>query len=208
MCRKLTMFTINKWILAGLAVVVGEMITVNPSNAQNLQHDTSSIPVNQSPVDNGVPNNSVNGAIDPDTGFFTVEGLGTGNEITIPPGVLQFFNNLNGTGSNILSADSSSTITICFSDPCVPSGESTRAITLNELAELMEKDLQQSLNDLAAAEAAEKRAEGQPRKFVRRRSSDCVNPAIQAREIVSTKLEESQKFVEQIEQLNPDNNIW
>lgn len=215
------MSKVNKWLVTSLIVFAGEIMTINPSNAQAaFDHDTTSVPTTQSLVDTSVPTNSINGTIDPDTGAFTVEGLGVGagNEITIPPDVIQSLNDLGGdsgvgnntntiTGDvNTLGSDSSNAITICFSNPCVPSGESTKAITLNELANLIEDDLQQSLNDLAIAE--EIGDEEQPRRFVRRRSSNCINPAIQARETVQTKLEESQQFIEQVEQLNPDNNIW
>lgn len=218
------MSKVNKWLVTSLVVFAGEIMTINPSHAQAaFDHDTTSVPTTQSLVDTSVPTNSINGTIDPDTGAFTVEGLGVGagNEITIPPDVIQSLNDLGGDGIgnntdsntniitgdvNTLGSDGSNAITICFSNPCVPSGESTRAVTLNELAELIEDDLQQSLNDLAIAE--EIGDEEQPRRFVRRRSSNCINPAIQARETVQTKLEESQQFIEQVEQLNPDNNIW
>jgi hypothetical protein len=207
MCKKLTMSTINKWFVASLVIFAGEIATINPGNAQAaFDHDTTSVPTTQSLVDTGVPANSINGFINPNTGAFTIEGLGGGaGEITIPSDVIQSLNDLIGSGGNILGADSSNTITICFSDPCIPSGESSKAITVNELADLIEDDLQQSLNDLAAAEDLD---DNQPRRFVRRRSSDCINPAIQAREVVQAKLEESRQFIEQIEQLNPDNNIW
>ena len=211
------MLTVNKWFVSSLVIFAGQIITINPGNAQaTFNHDTTSVPTNQSLVDTSVPTNSINGTIDPDTGAFNVEGLGVGgNEITIPPDVIQSLNDLgSGAGNNTntitgdvntLGSDGSNAITICFSNPCVPSGESSKAITLNELANLIEDDLQQSLNELAAAEEI---GDNQPRRFVRRRSSDCINPAIQARETVQTKLEESRQFIEQIEQLNPDNNIW
>ena len=211
------MLTVNKWFVSSLVIFAGQIITINPGNAQaTFNHDTTSVPTNQSLVDTSVPTNSINGTIDPDTGAFNVEGLGVGgNEITIPPDVIQSLNDLgSGAGNNTntitgdvntLGSDGSNAITICFSNPCVPSGESSKAITLNELANLIEDDLQQSLNELAAAEEI---GDEQPRRFVRRRSSDCINPAIQARETVQTKLEESRQFIEKIEQLNPDNNIW
>ncbi|VEP12226.1 conserved exported hypothetical protein [Hyella patelloides LEGE 07179] len=208
------MFTSNKWFLAGLVIIAGEIAAINPSNANGFNHDTTSIPTNQSLVDTSVPSNGINGSLDSDTGVLTVEGLGS--TITLSPDIIQSIQDISGvsggetiTGNaDTLSSDSSNTVTICFSDPCVPSGEGTRAISLNDLAELIENDLQNSLNELAAAEAVEQRASNQPRKFVRRRSANCVNPAIQARQTVEKKLEESQKFVEQVDQLNPENSIW
>ena len=214
----LTVLKTKKWLLAGLVVIAGKIIVVPATEAQSaFDHDTSSIPTNQSMVDTDVPGGSITGFLDPNTGVFTVRGLGGSNsEIVLSPDVVQAIQNLTGltgTGTitgdaNTLGSDSSNAITICLSDPCLPSGEGTRAISLNELAELIESDLQNSLQELAAAEALEQRASDRPRKFVRRRSSNCINPAIQAREIVEQKLAESQKFVQQIEQINPENNIW
>jgi hypothetical protein len=141
---------------------------------------------------------------------------GTGNEVTFSPDVIQSIEditgvsgtNSNNTAANPLNPDSSETITICLAEPCVPAGESTKAISLNDLAKLMEDDLQSSLNDLAATETLEKRATDQPRRFVRRKPANCVNPAIQVRAELENKLAESRKFVEQVEKLNPENNVW
>ena len=178
-------------------------------------HDTSSVRTTDSLVDTSVPSSAITGFLDSDTGVFTVRGLGgSSSEIVLSPDVIQAIQNLTGfTGTitgdaNTLGSDSSNAITICLSNPCLPSGEGTRAISLNELAELIENDLQNSLQELAAAEASEQRANNQPRKFVRRRASNCISPAIQARKTAEQKLAESQKFVQQIEQLNPENNIW
>ena len=205
------MLTRNKWLLASLIVVMGEIVTISPSNAG---YDHSMTSTTHSTVDYSVPASFVDGSFDPETGNFTVEGLG--NAITLSPDIIRAIENAAGVSRNntitrdfdTINPDSSNTITICFSDPCIPSGESTKAISLNELAELIGEDLQNSLDNLIAAESAEQIAKNQPRRFVRRRSDDCVNPAIQAREDYSRRFKASQQFIEQMEQLNPEKNIW
>jgi phage-related tail fiber protein len=77
----------------------------------------------------------------------------------------------------------------------------SNSINLNDSAKLMGESLQKSLNDLAEANQ-------EPRRFARRRSTDCANTAIQIREEVQSKLEESQKFIEQVEKMSPDMNSW
>jgi hypothetical protein len=192
------MFTFNKykWLLASLVVIAGEITTITPSMAQSpFNHDTSSIPTNDSPVHNSVPNNGINGNLDSSTGKFTINGLDNG--FTISPDIIQAFLKAQG-----IDPSSSNTLTVCLSDPCLGSGEGT-SISLNDLAKLMEEDLQKSFKDLAAAEA-----DREPRRFARRRSTDCGITATQLREIVQSKLEASQKFAEQVKKLSPNNNVW
>lgn len=216
------MFTIKKKLLLSLAVIaVGEMTLGNSARAYP---DNGIVRVNNSLVSQPGSNN--NGSLNTESGNLNAEGIG--GSITIPPDILQAISNLEGvnninqaTGRNTVSegdpisagidgvgADSSNTVTICFSDPCVPSGEGTKAITLNELAELIENDLQQSLEAVAAAEALEQEVADKPRKFVRRRATDCISPAVQARETFNRKFQQSQEFLEQIKQLDPNNSVW
>ena len=225
------MFAFNKKLLIGFAILaIGEIGFKNPSYADP---DGGIIRVNNTPA----AQSSVNSGGDFGGGSetFNAEGVGSGGGVTIPADVLQLIGNIDGvtnvsggvtggegvtqgdatSGGDPLSGDtsalgteSSETVTICFTDPCTPSGESTKAITLDELARLIEEDLQQSLSDVAAAEALEQELQDRPRKFVRRRSTSCISPTIQARETYSRKLEQSRQFLEQLEQLNPNNSIW
>jgi len=87
------------------------------------------------------------------------------------------------------------------------SSGNSRAVTLNDVAELLGGDLDQSLNQLAAAENAAKVASG-PRRIARRATKDCINPAFQARKTVESKLEQSQKFIEQVNQIQPEKGMW
>ena len=215
------MFAFNKKLLIGLAIVaIGEIAMGKPGYAypdNGIIRTTNSISQPQ--------NNSSSNVT---TGTDSLNAEGVSNEVTIPADVLQLIGNLDGVTSGegvtqrsatsegdplsgetgIADAEGSDSVTICFVDPCVPSGESTKAITLDELARLIERDLQQSLDDVAAAEALEQELQDRPRKFVRRRSTSCISPAIQARETYNRKLEQSQQFLEQMEQLNPNNSLW
>jgi hypothetical protein len=189
------MYKRNKWFTASLVIsLIGEIALINPAYSGPDPSITN--PVGQSPVDNSVSTPGINGLLNPNTGTFNVDGLGNGvSGITLSPDVIQSF--LEATGVN-----SSDMITICLSDPCVGGGEGT-SMTLKDLAKLMQEDLQKSLDDLAAAEANQ-----EPRRFARRRSTDCAMTAAQLREIVQSKLEASQKFAEQVKKLGPNNSIW
>ncbi len=95
--------------------------------------------------------------------------------------------------------------------PGESSGESSgnsRAVTLNDVAELLAGDLNQSLEQLAAAENAAKVADSAPRRIARRATKDCINPAFQARKTVESKLEQSKEFIEQVNQIQPEKAMW
>ncbi len=105
--------------------------------------------------------------------------------------------------------------TNCNGDACQSAESETRKITLNDIAELIELDLEKSVEQLAAAEAAATAAESQPRRIVRRISLKgddnraCVNPAIEARKTLQSKLEDSREFIEKVNnQFNYDNSLW
>ena len=88
-----------------------------------------------------------------------------------------------------------------------------REVTINEVAKLLETDLNQSLEQLATVESAVATAEEAPRRIARKRNLEddtraCVNPAIQARKNVAEKLEQSQGFIEQVNQINPNDGLW
>ena len=88
------------------------------------------------------------------------------------------------------------------------SSGSSRAVTLNDVAELLGGDLNQSLEQLAAAENTAKVADSAPRRIARRATKDCINPAFQARKTVESKLEQSKKFIEQVNQIQPEKAMW
>jgi hypothetical protein len=88
------------------------------------------------------------------------------------------------------------------------SSGNSRAVTLNDVAKLLGSDLNQSLDQLAASENAAKTADSAPRRIARRATKDCINPAFQARKTVESKLEQSKKFIEQVNQIQPEKAMW
>ncbi len=130
-------------------------------------------------------------------------------------------------------------IVICLMDSCGSGNSSgSNSISVNELAKLVESNLNQAFNDLVAAQQAASDgtvAADNSRQIVRRESdahANCgcipgetkvvreltdsdnfsirqnVMSVTEARQIVETKLEESSIFVEQINQLKPENSLW
>lgn len=223
---------INKSFLASLTIAfLGDIAYVNQALAQvPLLHDTSAVPVNQSLV--------------PPTYIFNPNALGmnvnlntnsisteSGDIITLSPKVINNLiqtrstNNSVSPGENTISEESitntsddnnSLKMTVCLRRrACFPKTEGDIAVTLNELLELIEADLNQSLGDLALAEANEQKLANQPRRITRRRDSNCANCAAASRNTVSelrglveTKLEQSKNFIEQIKKISPENSTW
>lgn len=99
-----------------------------------------------------------------------------------------------------------------LSDEGLSAEDASRKITLNDVARLLEDDLDESLEQLAAAEEAVEAADKKPRRIARRsnleENRECINPAVQVRENFNTKLKQSRRFIEQINQINPENGLW
>jgi len=127
----------------------------------------------------------------------------------------------------------------CVGENCVSNGKPQK-VTLNEIAEVLGDNLEQSLDNLAAIENDPAIADAGPRRIVRRSSLNdtpacgcdsteprrisrnpevnklgacCNNPdfnnrELEARRIVEDQLEEAKKFIEQVEQIQPENYIW
>lgn len=103
----------------------------------------------------------------------------------------------------------------CESDLCVDNAQQADEIELsfNEIAELIESDLDRTVEQLAAAEAAAQQLEDEPRRIARSSSlsEKCPNPKIaaaKARKTLQDKLDNTKMFIEQMELINPDTNIW
>jgi hypothetical protein len=86
-------------------------------------------------------------------------------------------------------------------------GESQQ-ITINDSAQAIASDLNQSLEDLVAAENAQKTASTGPRHIVRRATDNCKDVSLEARSEVEKKLEQAREFVDSIESIDPGNSIW
>jgi len=219
---------IIKSSLSGLILVsLGELVGANLVSAQEVPiHDTSIVNVQQSTVDAAGANPGTSANFDSETGTFSVDGLGEG--LALSPDVIQSLESLQGTanGSNpggLSTGDSSSggSGTGESGSGDSGSGDSNTAgvlnnISVNDLAKLVQTDLEDSMDSLVAAESAER----QPRRFARRRSSqDCNSSCVvgangesqsveQLQAEVAQKTAEAEKFVQQINQLDPENNIW
>ena len=86
-------------------------------------------------------------------------------------------------------------------------------VSVNDVAELLQTDIDRSLEQLSEVEAAVKTAEAAPRRIARRRNlaegtRACINPAIQVRQQVAEKLEQSRDFIEEVNQIDPNNGLW
>ena len=101
----------------------------------------------------------------------------------------------------------------CESDLCVDAADEVK-LSFNEIAELIESDLDRTVEQLAAAEAAAQQLEDEPRRIARSSSLSedvCPNPKIaaaKARKTLQDKLDNTKMFIEQMELINPDTNIW
>jgi hypothetical protein len=116
----------------------------------------------------------------------------------------------SGDGEDGIAKDSGS----CQGELCQEddAANNPKDITINDLAELLEVDLNESLKQLAAANDAVLKAEGEPRRIVRRQNLDeqraCVNPAIEASKKVGSKLQQSRNFIEKVNQIQPEKGLW
>ena len=186
----------KKLIWLSSLVAVG-IITSSTAVAQTNQSDTSGGQTFSSPT---VQIDSQNGnGIPPTTQFNPTTGEVIGGGIDSPV-------QLKGASGTNLG---------CVGDSCNSSNASQpREVTLNEIAEVLDASLEQSLDNLAAAENNAKLAEAGPRRIARRSAvSDgsaraCVNPVFEAREIVEQQLVETEKFIEQVDRIEPQKNIW
>lgn len=176
-----------------------------------------------------------------DNGATSGSGSSIGSEATdgTVPG-----NDSNSSSSDRQGANSTAQKKDCTASNCL--SDRPQRISLNEAAELLANNLENSLENLAALEnsAVDKsdRPADEPRRINRnnntrrnasgadarrivRQSSGCgngcANPdldtiqaqvdpqeVIQARQTVQQQLEASKSFIEQVNQIKPENNIW
>lgn len=220
------------WLLLSLSLLaLGQLVSspsvIAQSNVSDITGDGSSqnSRIQRTNRNNNPNNSNLKVTYDNNNQRATISGIS--GELGLSPDVINLIPNVasnnnatafgedtavNGENGNSLEGRNTTEITICLIEPCVPGENTDKAITLNDLAKLIEADLNQSLSDLAAAEALEQDIANQPRRIVRRRSSSdpnaCVSPVAAARQEVTTKLEQSRQFLEQIEQFQPEKNIW
>ena len=147
-----------------------------------------------------------------DSGF----GSGSGNgDLTTPDGSdAESSNNALGKGE-------------CETVACLSARDGSQEVSLNDVAKLLEDNIDASLDDLIAAEKlndGESEQASITRRITRKNScaarcvdSDCSAAergqdsnrlTAEAREVVEKQLVESQKFIEQVNLVDPDNNLW
>ena len=206
----------------GLAAVGKAMITT-PVHAfpDSIGTDLFSAPPSLS-----APSGTVNSSSPSSSeGTSSSEGIST-SSITIPPGM-----NIPGTtsagttaggsgssgsgisgttaGGNSITGDStvsSSGTTSGDSGGETASGGSNNTsgtVSINDIANYFVSSINQSLeqSDTSTTELAEG-----PRRIVRRRSTNCLNP--QASEDLDDLLAQSQDFISQVKEIQPENSIW
>jgi hypothetical protein len=163
------------------------------------------------------------------TGGWSINPPGGGG-ITITPGT-EGGSTVTGRGVN-LPPGLIKLITGAINDPNIKTAEGTRRATglsegdgigevelsFNDVAELIQNDINKSVAELAAAEAGAEDGTSGPRRIARRSgvsdaaaacdNSDSTVAATEAREALKSKLEDSKKFIEQMNSVNPNRNIW
>ncbi|MEM8827732.1 MAG: hypothetical protein AAGE96_00055 [Cyanobacteria bacterium P01_G01_bin.19] len=170
-------------------------------------------------------------------GSSSAGGFGSGAEGRIGSNNETGLGNVNGsesnatgegniaTGENSNSGESNSSLGKgeCTSSDCLSTEGESQKLTLNDAAEILEDNLDASLKQLAEAETTRNEAvasgmERKPVRIYRRSAQACPSPdfsTIEARkaelhqiEVVQKQLAESQKFIEQVNIIDPEANIW
>ncbi|MGD1921204.1 MAG: hypothetical protein ACFCAD_21345, partial [Pleurocapsa sp.] len=117
----------------------------------------------------------------------------------------------------------------CTTIACLSAKDGSQEITLNDAAELLENSLDTSAENLAAAEEKSRIAANTRRnaldkevRHIARNSSSCPNPdysptqanqvdgssITEVREVLERQIAESQKFIEQVNLIDPERNLW
>lgn len=196
------LFWLGTLVTAGILTVT----TTISASAQTNQSDTTGANNTSSPTTTVDTGNRGSGSGGPATlQYNSATGLVSGGGLSSPIylGFGYSFGSASGTG---LAGTDSGT------DSGTGSDNQTTELTLNEVAEALQKNLQQSLDNLAAAEDQAKLADSGPRRIARRSSEaearECVNPVYEARQMAERQVEETKKFIEQVNQIEPDKNLW
>ena len=193
------MFTKNQILMGIIVATIGKAITITPANAQVVT-DTAAIQSNFVPDD----------ATTFSSGVFGIGGGGksiTGG-ISIPPGMN--FPSTAATGSNTGGSGSGISGGTNPSNPSDTSNASSGSsingtITVADIAKYFAASIDQSLDGAYNSNVAQK-----PLRIVRRRSSaSCPNPSIaRPSESLDNLLSQSEEFLEQVNQLKPENSVW
>ncbi|MEL6579854.1 MAG: hypothetical protein AAFQ14_08880 [Cyanobacteria bacterium J06621_12] len=195
--------------LIWLGSLIAAIVTSNSVLAQTNQSDTSGGQTFSSPTQQ-IDSKNGNG-ISPTTEFNPATGEVIGGGIDSPVQLKNAAGNNSGEASDIATDFNLG----CSGDSCTKGNSSQpREVSLNEVADALDAALEQSLDNLAAAENNAQLADAGPRRIARRSAVSnqdvraCVNPVFEARDLVERQLAESEKFIEQVNQIEPQKNIW
>ena len=187
----------KKFIWLGALIAAG-IICSGSAVAQTNQSDSSGGQTVNAPTIN-IDSQNGNG-ISPTTQLDPISGEIVGGGIETP---IQIDNANAGEGTGVA---------VNCTTPSCAEGQ-PRAVTINEVAEALNSSLEQSLDNLAAAEQNAQLADAGPRRIARRSADEkdmraCVNPVYEAQDIVERQILESEKFIEQVDRIEPQKNIW
>ncbi|HEY9770398.1 MAG TPA: hypothetical protein V6C71_18225 [Coleofasciculaceae cyanobacterium] len=187
------LFWLGTLVMAGILTVT----TTISASAQTNQSDTTGANNTSSPSTTVNTGNRGSGSGAPRTlQYNSATGVVSGGGLSSPIdlGFENSFDSASGTDSG------------------TGSDNQTTEVSLNEVAEALQKNLQQSLDNLAAVENEYKLADSGPRRIARRSSEpearECINPVYEARQMAKRQLEETKKFIEQVNQIEPEQNLW
>lgn len=113
----------------------------------------------------------------------------------------------------------------CATIACLAAEDSPQQLSLNDAAKLLEDSLSTSTDNLAAAEEKFRIASNTRRntletdvRRITRNANSCPNPdsltatkddsLLEAREVLEKQLTQSQEFIEQVNLIDPETNIW
>lgn len=228
----------NKQLLwLGSLVTVGIIATSPAVVAQTNQSDTTGIQTFSAPsvgID-GINGNGFFNQVTFDPVTSTFSGGGLGEPISMKSLSVSAGNSIGVEGSNPSGSSTIGSVD-CSGKDCIGNGES-QEVSLDQVAEVLGDNLEQSLDTLAAIENEASVADAGPRRIARRSSLNatcvcdpseprrisrnpevkaggcCPNPdsnirELEARRIVQQQLEEAKKFIEQVEQIKPEKYIW
>ncbi len=189
------MSTKNQILMGLILVTISKVMMITPANAWP---DSSAVQSNNFvPDDFNFSSGSTAGGIG--------GGGGSGSEgftssIAIPPEMSSPTGATDGSG---ISSDGSG-ISGDGGNASTEGTNSTGTITVTDIANYYANSIDRSLNDLEIGEVAQK-----PRRIVRRRSAVCPNPQIsRSSEKLDELLDRSEQFIEQVNQIKPENRIW
>ena len=182
------MFTKKQLVISIGLTVIGNAMMVTAANADDISATSLS-------GSNFVGTNAVNSNIGDGA---STQGIVGG--IPIPPGL-----NVPGSGTSGTSSGGSGG---SGSSSTGDGSGSTGTITVADIAEYFASSIDRSLKELDTSSTVA--STNKPRRIVRRRNSaSCPNPQIsRSSESLDDLLNQSEQFLEQVEQVKPENSAW